>query len=82
MKIDRIEVHGYELSYRYGNYIMSGNQVITSIPSKVVRIITNSGIKGWGKVCPARAALSCLLWGRRTGRSATDATGTKGFRPD
>ena len=33
MKIDRIEVYGYDLSYRYGKYVMSGNQVINSIPS-------------------------------------------------
>ena len=56
MKIDRIEVYGYELSYRYGKYVMSGNQVINSIPSTVVRILTDSGIEGWGEVCP------CLLY--------------------
>ena len=52
MKINRIEVYGYELSYRYGTYVMSGNQVINSIPSTVVRIITDSDIEGWGEVCP------------------------------
>jgi len=52
MKIDRIEVYGYELSYRYGKYVMSGNQVINSIPSTVVRILTDSSIEGWGEVCP------------------------------
>ena len=73
MKIDRIEVYGYDLSYRYGKYVMSGNQVINKIPSTVVRIITNSGIEGWGEVCPlgplylsshslgARAALQQIL---------------------
>ena len=73
MKIDRIEVYGYDLSYRYGTYVMSGNQVINSIPSTVVRIITDSGIEGWGEVCPlgplylashglgARAALQQML---------------------
>lgn len=66
-------MYGYDLSYRYGNYVMSGNQVITSIPSTVVRIITSSGIEGWGEVCPlgplylashglgARAALQQML---------------------
>ena len=52
MKIDRIEVYSYDLSYRYGKYVMSGNQVINSIPSTVVRILTDSGIEGWGEVCP------------------------------
>ena len=52
---------------------MSGNQVINSIPSTVVRILTDSGIEGWGEVCPlgplylashglgARAALQQML---------------------
>jgi L-alanine-DL-glutamate epimerase-like enolase superfamily enzyme len=73
MKIDRIDVFGYDLSYRYGDYVMSGNQVITSIPSTVVRIISSTGIEGWGEVCPlgplylashgagARAALEQML---------------------
>ena len=73
MKIDRIEVYGYDLSYRYGKYVMSGNQVINSIPSTVVRILTDSGFEGWGEVCPlgplylashglgARAALQQML---------------------
>ena len=73
MKIERIEVYGYDLTYRYGNYVMSGNQVITSIPSTVVRLMTDSGIEGWGEVCPlgplylsshglgARAALQQML---------------------
>ena len=75
IKIDRIEVYGYDLSYRYGKYVMSGNQVINSIPSTVVRIVTGSGIEGWGEVCPlgplyldshglgARAALQQMLPG-------------------
>ena len=73
LKIDLIEVYGYDLSYRYGKYVMSGNQVIKNIPSTVVRIITDSGIEGWGEVCPlgplylashglgARAALQQIL---------------------
>ena len=52
MKIEKIEVFGYDLSYRYGNYIMSGNQVVTHLPSTVVRILTDDGIEGWGEVCP------------------------------
>jgi len=73
MKIQSIEVYGYDLTYRYGDYVMSGNQVIQGIPSTVVRIITDSGIDGWGEVCPlgplylashgdgARAALRQIL---------------------
>ena len=73
MKIDQIEVYGYDLSYRYGNYVMSGNQVVTSLPSTVVRIRTNQGLEGWGEACPlgplylashgggARAAISQMI---------------------
>ena len=73
MKIQSVEVYGYDLTYRYGNYVMSGNQVIDSIPSTVVRVIADNGIDGWGEVCPlgplylashgdgARAALQQML---------------------
>jgi L-alanine-DL-glutamate epimerase-like enolase superfamily enzyme len=52
MKIERIEVYGYDLTYRYGTYVMSGGQVVESLPSTVVRIIGDGGIEGWGEVCP------------------------------
>ncbi len=52
MKISRIEVYGYNLSYRYGDYSMSGNQVITHLPSTVVRVVSDQGLDGWGEVCP------------------------------
>ncbi len=52
MKISRINVFQYNLSYRYGNYVMSGNQVVTHLPSTVVQVISDDGIAGWGEVCP------------------------------
>ncbi|MGB5705648.1 MAG: mandelate racemase/muconate lactonizing enzyme family protein [Arenicellales bacterium] len=52
MKITQLTVYGYDLSYRYGDYVMSGNQVITHLPSTVVRISTDQGLEGWGEVCP------------------------------
>ncbi len=52
MKIRNIEVYGYNLSYRDGAYVMSRNQVVTHLPSTVVRIITDEGLEGWGEVCP------------------------------
>ena len=52
MKIERIEVYGYDLSYRYGNYVMSGGQVVTHLPSTVVRIRTDDGLDGYGEACP------------------------------
>ncbi len=72
MKIVRIDVFGYELSYRYGRYVMSGDQVVDSLPSTMVRLATDEGLEGWGEVCPlgplylashgegARAALGLL----------------------
>ena len=73
MKVERIEVYGYQLSYRYGDYVMSGNQIVTSIPSTLVRILADEGLEGWGEVCPlgplylashgegARAAIQKML---------------------
>ncbi len=52
MIITRIDLYGYDLSYRYGNYVMSGDQVVTSLPSTVVRLVTDEGLEGWGEVCP------------------------------
>ena len=52
MKITHIEVYGYDLSYRDGSYVMSGNQVVTHLASTVVRIIADNGLEGWGEVCP------------------------------
>ena len=52
MRIDRIEVFGYDLHYVHGNYVMSGGRVVSALPSTVVRVITDEGIEGWGEVCP------------------------------
>ena len=72
MKIVRVDVFGYALSYRYGRYVMSGDQVVDSLPSTVVRLTTDEGLEGWGEVCPlgplylashgegARAALGAI----------------------
>ena len=52
MKIERIEVFGYDLTYVHGSYVMSGGRVTTSLPSTVVRVVTDEGTDGWGEVCP------------------------------
>ncbi|MEO5634657.1 mandelate racemase/muconate lactonizing enzyme family protein [Gaiella sp.] len=52
MKIARIDVYGYDLSYIHGRYVMSGGRVIETLPSTVVRITTDDGIEGFGEVCP------------------------------
>ncbi len=52
MRITRLEVYGYALTYAHGAYGMSGGRVISTLPSTVVRVITDEGLEGWGEVCP------------------------------
>jgi len=52
MKIARVDVYGYDLSYVHGRYVMSGGRVIETLPSTVVRVTTESGVEGFGEVCP------------------------------
>lgn len=89
MIIRAIEIYGYDLTYAGGTYVMSGGQVVESLPSTVVRVITDDGIEGWGEVCPlgplyleshaggARAALAkfapALIGIDPTNRSAVHA---------
>src|SRR6478609_441378 len=73
MRIDRIEVYGYDLRYAHGEYVMSGGRTIASLASTLVRVIADSGAEGWGETCPlgptyleahaggARAALHELI---------------------
>ena len=72
MRIERVDVYCYELTYVHGRYVMSGGRVIETLPSTVVRVTTASGVEGFGEVCPlgpaylaahgagARAALGAL----------------------
>jgi len=50
--ISRVDVFGYDLSYVHGRYVMSGNRVIETLPSTVVRVTTADGVEGFGEVCP------------------------------
>lgn len=52
MKIVRVDVYGYDLSYVHGRYVMSRDRVVDTLPSTVVRITTERGIEGFGEVCP------------------------------
>lgn len=49
MKISAIEVYGYELSYAHGEYVMSGGRAARSQSSILVRILTDTGLEGWGE---------------------------------
>ena len=52
MKIAKVDVFGYDLTYVHGTYVMSGGRAIESLPSTVVRITTDDGIEGFGETCP------------------------------
>jgi L-alanine-DL-glutamate epimerase-like enolase superfamily enzyme len=52
MKIAKVDVYGYDLTYVHGSYVMSGGRVIESLPSTVVRITTDDGVEGFGETCP------------------------------
>jgi cis-L-3-hydroxyproline dehydratase len=50
--IARIDLYTYELTYRYGTYVMSGGRVIESLTSTVVCVTTEDGAQGWAETCP------------------------------
>lgn len=52
MKIQRIDVYHFDLTYVHGTYRMSGGRDITRLPSTLVRITSDAGHEGWGEVCP------------------------------
>ena len=51
MKITRITMYGYELTYRHGTYVMSGGRAAAAQDATVVAIETDAGITGFGEVC-------------------------------
>lgn len=71
-RIARVDVFNFTLTYVHGRYVMSGGRVIDALDSTIVRVTTDTGIAGWGEVCPlgttylashpggARAALALL----------------------
>jgi L-alanine-DL-glutamate epimerase-like enolase superfamily enzyme len=52
LRIARVDVFGYDLTYVHGRYVMSGGRVIETLPSTVVRLTTDEGVTGFGEVCP------------------------------
>lgn len=49
MKITAIELYEYNLTYSHGTYVMSKGRSAKQQPSNLVRVITDSGIEGWGE---------------------------------
>ncbi len=72
MRIARVDVFDFPLSYIHGTFILSGGREITTLSSTIVRVTTDDGVEGFGEVCPlgnaylashaggARAALELL----------------------
>jgi cis-L-3-hydroxyproline dehydratase len=52
MKIKRITVYRIDLPLHEGSYKWSGGQSVTLFDSTVVGVETESGLAGWGEVCP------------------------------
>ncbi|MBA4188626.1 MAG: mandelate racemase [Planctomycetaceae bacterium] len=52
MKITRIFAHRVELPLREGNYKWSGGKSVTVFDSTIVGVETNTGLVGFGEVCP------------------------------
>ena len=52
MKIARVTIFGYDLRYAHGEYVMSGGRTITSLPSTVVKLETDDGLRRYGETCP------------------------------
>lgn len=50
--IERVDLFGYDLTYRHGDYVMSSGRVINRLASTVVRVTTRDGTSGFGEVCP------------------------------
>ncbi|MHA6844853.1 mandelate racemase/muconate lactonizing enzyme family protein [Ralstonia syzygii] len=52
MKIAKIDVFRFDLTYVHGIYTMSGGRDISVLPSILVRVTSDEGHEGWGEVCP------------------------------
>ncbi|MBL8865685.1 MAG: mandelate racemase/muconate lactonizing enzyme family protein [Planctomycetia bacterium] len=52
MKITRIRAYRVELPLREGSYKWSGGKSVTVFDSTILGIETDTGLVGWGEVCP------------------------------
>jgi L-alanine-DL-glutamate epimerase-like enolase superfamily enzyme len=52
VKIRRISAYGIELPLHEGSYRWSGGKAVTVFDSTVVRLDTDTGLTGYGEVCP------------------------------
>jgi L-alanine-DL-glutamate epimerase-like enolase superfamily enzyme len=52
MKITRIRAYRVELPLHEGSYKWSGGKSVSVFDSTVIEVETDSGVTGWGEVCP------------------------------
>src|SRR5678815_4383938 len=68
MKISRIAAYQVNLPLHEGSYKWSGGKSVSVFDSTVVRVETNTGLSGYGEVCPLGPAyLPAYASGARTG---------------
>lgn len=51
MKITEIHVYSHELPVKNGPYVIASSKV-SSLDTTLVRIVTDTGLEGWGETCP------------------------------
>ena len=68
MKIVRVDVHGYDLRYAHGAYVMSGGRTITRCRAPSSRIETDDGLERLRRDVPARPDLPAGARGRARAR--------------
>ncbi len=52
MKISRIDVYSVDLPLNEGNYNWSGGKSVSVFDSSIIAVTTDSGLTGYGEVCP------------------------------
>ena len=52
MRIARLDVYGYDVTYVDGVFELSGGRIVDSLPSTVVRVTADDGTVGFGETCP------------------------------
>ena len=51
MRIAELHIHQVELPVKNGPYTMA-NAEVWSLTSTLVRIVSDTGVEGWGETCP------------------------------
>lgn len=51
MRIAELHIYAHELPVKNGPYTMANAQV-WSLTTTLVRLVTDTGVEGWGETCP------------------------------